>query len=351
MIPYIILIVFLAYLAFVGKTQYWSLRLRRIGVTSFAIILILFQGLRHFSVGTDTSIYLRRFAFVDSTDDIWRSMEIGYNSLNVFLSLNFDSFNVLLISISAFVVSAYTFGIVRMTKYYALALFLFVALGTYTFSFNAARQGMAVAVCFLALPFLLRRRAKHYFFMILFAASFHQTAIVAAPLYFLTTASLSWRYLAWIVVATLIMTVGLTSLVQLSATLLNDSYSAYAEEHVGGGEVTVLFLFTQAVFLYLLKPMNNENESYYSRLLSIYLIGLVPALASVLTSVNPSGVLRLQAYFSHVAILLWPLAISQIKNANLRSHAAGGLVLFMLTYFYMSTSTFSRLTPYRMYFW
>jgi len=347
MTPYFFLLALLVFFAYGSRLIKGDAGIRNASIFIVSCILILFQGVRDRLVGTDTGVYVRRFEFVSSAADTWRSTEIGYNALNAYLSLLFDSYSALLIAVAAIAVGAYAFGIKAMVKRYELALFLFVTLGIYTFSFNATRQGIAVAICFLALPWLLRRRPWPYFLWVGVAALFHHTAIVAAPLYFVAMAQVNWRYVMGVAIGTVVLAAGWSTVVQLSATILSDAYISYADEHAGGGEIMAAFLVAQGICLYLVRPRYGGDQQIYSRLLSIYLIGLMPALASVMLSVNPSGILRLHFYFSHVAILLWPIALNEIKSARLRTLVYSGLVLVVLSFFFLTTTTFSNLTPYR----
>lgn len=350
MTQYFIILALLSFFAFGSQALKGSAGVRNVSAFIVAIMLILFQGLRDGAVGTDTLVYVRRFDFVSSIEDIWRSTEFGYNALNVCLSLMFESYNVLLLAIAAIVVGCYVIGIMKMSRNYALSLLLFVALGAYTFSFNAARQGIAVALCFLALPFLLQRRSISYFSIIGVAALFHHTAAIAAPLYLLSSAQINWRHVIAIIIGTVVFTLGLGTIVGLSAVYLSEGYATYADKHDGGGEMMVLFLISQGLCLYWLRPKRADTEetAIYSRLLGIYLIGLIPALSSVIASVNPSGVLRLHTYFAHTAILLWPVALYQLKGSTTRSLFLIGLVLLVLSFFYLTTTTFSKLVPYRL---
>lgn len=351
MLPYIIVLFLATTVTAFSHVVRSGAGVRSLFAILVGIILVGFQGFRNLSVGTDTFVYARRFDFVTSWDDVWRSTEIGYNALNVILSMSFETYTGLLISISIIVVSLYMVGIVSMTKNYGLSVFIFVTSGAYTFSFNAARQGIAVALCFFALVFLLDRRKWAYFLTVLLATLFHHTAIVAVPLYYLTYPVIKWRHIGYLFAATAVLIVTLGSVVKLSAILLNETYSTYAEVQQGGGEVMVAFLVFQGISLYLLRPKGSSNplSTGYSRLLGVYLIGLVPAMASVLSSVNPSGILRLHSYFAHCSIILWPMAISSINSSRARLLLSLGLVFLLLVYYYLTTSNFSKLTPYRFY--
>jgi hypothetical protein len=345
MIPYLALLFVVTGLAFVGKRSGDAARAPYIGM--ILLVLILFAGLRDVSVGTDTGTYRRQFETVYSVDDIWRTTEIGYNALMVLCAEISADYAVLLTAIALVAVSCYVAGIIRMTEHYDTALFLFVTMGAYTFFFNGARQGIAVSLCFLALPWLLDRRPMPYVLMVGAAALFHHTALVALPLYAFAKPRVSWRQLAFIGIGVVVVVVFLTVFVQLAADLLDDKYAAYAEEAEGGGALMTTFLVAQGIFLFFARKQMDNLDERYARLLNVYLIGLVPAIAAALSSINPSGLLRLHFYFSHAALILWPMLLGKLKK-DPRNLLFIALVAVSVTFFVLTTTTFSNLAPYQL---
>lgn len=344
MIAYLILlfvVVLIAYLSRLG-----SRGIQWLGASCITLILTLFAGLRYRLVGTDTSNYVRIFENVESIDDIWRSTEIGFNALMLVaksLSTNYIS---LLLIIALVTVSLYIFTIMRQAKHYEIAIFLFITLGAYTFFFNGARQGIAAAICFFALPWLLKRKAIPYFLLIAIAFSFHHTALIAAPLYLLAAPRSDWRQISLVAFATVLLTVFLGVSVQLAADLLNDRYATYATASSGGGLLTAAFLIFQGAIFFIFKNQVADPKHYYERLLNIYLIGFIPVIAAVASNINPSGLLRLNIYFSYTAILLWPMIFMSIKHQHKRAVFGFIFILFYTAYYAMTTSTFSNLVPY-----
>src|SRR5699024_5536761 len=160
------------------------------------------------------------------------------------------------------------------------------------FFFNGARQGLAAAVCFLAIPFLLERRFWPYLILILVAATFHRTALVTIPLYWLASPKVDKKRLFYLIIATATLMVSLKSFVNLATNIFSDKYANYANVGEGGGTVTMIFLLMQGALLYYARQFISHKKETYSRLLNIYLIGLVPVVAGVLSNVNPSGILR-----------------------------------------------------------
>ena len=343
---------FVVTLTFAGR-RFSTLGIQRLSLIVAAILLVLFAGMRDRSVGTDTGNYVYMLGTMGDFEDIFRSTEIGYNALTVGSATVSNNYAALLVAIALIVVFCYMATIVRLTRNRELALLIFVAFGTYTFFFNGARQGIAAAICFAALPSLLNRRVLTYLLMISAATLFHHSALIAAPLYFLASRRAGWQQIGIVAVGAVALVVFLEAFVALAARLVNDRYAAYASGE-GGGEVLAAFLCLQGLILLSLKKRVSDVNGYYGRLLNIYLLGLVPVIASTISNVNPSGLLRLHIYFTHTAIILWPIAISCLwhtllkRNIGIQGLASVGFFVVAIAFYFLSTSTFSSLAPYRL---
>ncbi len=346
MTPYIILLFTIIFIAYTGRLyggrlgQFFSL-------VVITLSLSLFAGIRNETVGSDTHTYVSLFMRFNSFDDIWRTQEYAYNALVVIASSISNNYAALLILTALIVVSCYVLTILRLTKRYETALFLFITLGSYTFFFNGARQGIAASICFFAIPWLLDRKPKQYFILIALAFLFHNTALVAVPLYFLAAPRIGLRQIFSVIVGAVVFSLFLSVFVGLAAELLDDKYAAYADASDGGGGVTAAFLIIQGILLYLLRPNTLECNGKYQRLLNIYLIGFIPIIAAMVTNVNPSGLLRLHLYFSSTAILLWPMVFMSWKDSPKRALVSLSFFIFIFIYFLITVSTFSSLTPYK----
>ncbi|MDN7131513.1 EpsG family protein [Halomonas sp. MC140] len=345
------MILYLLLLVFITVNSYlWRLvggrGARRLSLFFTGGALVLFAGLRDRRVGTDTGTYIRHFYESNTFDIVLERQDTGYYLLSWFARTLSDSYSVLLLLIAVIVVGCYMTTITRVVKRYETALYLFVALGAYTFFFNGARQGIAASICFLAIPFLLERRMWPYIALVVVAAMFHRTALIALPLFWIASPQVRWQRLLILGVATVVIVAFLGIFVGYATALLSDKFATYAEVGEGGGEFTVAFLVGQGVLLYFFKHLVPDPDGWYGRLLNIYLVGLVPALASTLSGVNPSGVLRLHLYFSSMAILLWPMVFHQFGTTATRMLLAMGLLSITLIFFIMTTSSFSNLSPY-----
>lgn len=347
MIPYLLVLLAVVVIAYLGRIANNRL-LRGISLGTVGLILVGFAGLRDVSIGTDTGNYVRQFLRADVTSSITRTTEVGYSFLVWSVRELTDSYAVLLSLIAMIVVGCYLVTIRKTVQRYETALFVFVCLGVYTFFFNGARQGIAAALCFAALPFLLERRALPYLLIVGAAALFHHTALVALPLYYLISPRLDITKLLLVAGATLGLIVLLENFVELATELVSEKYAGYARQGKGGGAVLASFLVSQGVGFFLLRDRIGNLKEEYALLLNIYLIGLVPVVAAVVTDVNPSGILRFHLYFSPVSILLWPMVFRNVRGPSERAFFGFIFLVFMMSFFVLTTVTFSDLTPYKL---
>ena len=320
-----------------------------LGIGVASVLLILFAGFRDSRVGTDTGIYVYQFTQVDSLQSaLSGDMEVGFLLLNWTAKLVSDSYASLLLLIAAIIVPLYVSTIVRLAKRYETGIYLFVALGVYSFFFNGARQAISAAICFWAIRFILDRRLIPYATAVGLAMLFHKTALVALPLYFLAVPRLRIAGLVGLFAGSLVLAAFLGIFVELTAELLGDRFASYAEEGEGGGRVMGMFLLIQGALLAWLRRFIRDEREIYTRLLNIYLVGLVPVAVSILSSVNPSGLLRLHIYFTAVAVLLWPMVFRHVQGIQQRGMLGFAFVLFTIAFFVTTTSSFSALVPYQL---
>lgn len=346
MIPYFIVLFFSVAIAYFGRNS-GNENIRRLSITATILLLIIFAGLRDRIVGTDTGTYINGYERINFSIDVWESTEIGFTFLMLACKFFTDEYYILLTAIATITVVCYTAGILQLSKRYETSIFLFITLGIYTFFFNGARQGIAASICFFALKWLLDRQKIPYFVLVGLAALFHHSALIAAPLYFTVSLRTGWRQIVAVVIGTVVMIIFLRVFVQFAANIFNDKYSSYAEAGDGGGFVMMSFLVFQGVILFILKGSVFDPHKRYQRLLNIYLIGMIPIIAAPISNVNPSGILRLGGYFTHTAILLWPMVFARIKNKSIRGLASLLFLTITLSFFALTTSNFSKLVPYQ----
>ena len=336
----------LPYLLVLGFVTFWIVLERKaLNRKSFFIPLIalsLFAGIRSYRVGTDSDNYTSDFR--DNLDvqyfEFREGVEIGYQLLEyILLSLNANYFWLFFIT-ATIVVYCYLKIIKKYSVNYWFSIFLFVTLGVYTFFLNGLRQGLAMAIFALALPYLLEKRLLAYLIVCFFASLFHTTALFMIPFYFLVNLRIKPFYK---IVATFIGSLLVSRLLIQYLAASNARYEGYAgEDQEGGGYITLGFYIIIMLFTYVVIRIYEVKDKQLMQLFTLYAIGVVFIIPIAMLGANPSGPQRLLNYFTWTLVLILPFIFKKINNAYVTSVA---VVLFTI-YFILTTSKFSNLTPY-----
>ena len=119
-------------------------------------------------------------------------------------------------------------AIYRQCKWPVLAAFLYVTTSNYFLSLNIVRQYLAVAFGLVSVEFVLRRKPFPFFACVLVGASFHPSALVLLPLYFVGRIELRfWRSALLILAAVTVAPFAAPVAAWVFETLGMDHYAYY----------------------------------------------------------------------------------------------------------------------------
>lgn len=337
----------LPYLLVLGFVMFWiALEDKALNRKSFflpLVVLTSFAGMRSYRVGTDSGTYTRDFR--DNLNiynfEFEEGVEIGYQYLEyILLRLNADYAWLFFIT-GAIVVFCYLYIFKKHSVNYAFSVFLFITLGSYTFFFNGLRQGLAMAIFALALPYLLKNKFVPYLLICLLAALFHTTSLFMIPFYFLVNLRIKPLYK---IIATFLGSLFISSFLINYLALSNERYEGYTEAaEESGGILTLGFYTILMLFSYFIIRLYKIRDKETIKLFTFYAVGVVFIIPIAMLGTNPSGPQRLVVYFTWTLALILPVIFKRINNVYITSLAAS---LFVI-YFFLTTSRFSNLTPYR----
>lgn len=192
------------YIAFFGVSCifFWLSEKCKSGFSKnfFAVIAILIPcilaGLRADTVGTDVKVYVEPLYNAAKESHtfsaymkqrwfvIWRYMyvkdfEIGFSLLVFFIQKIGGSFATVLFVIQMLIIGPIFFGLKKIHKPYPIffGMFVFYCL-FYNTSLNMMRQWIAMAILFMAFPYLVSEEKKKYCILVLVACLFHNSAIM-----------------------------------------------------------------------------------------------------------------------------------------------------------------------------
>ncbi|TXD97486.1 EpsG family protein [Psychrobacter frigidicola] len=336
----------LPYLLVLSFVMFWiTLEQKVLNRKSFwlpLIVLALFAGIRSYYVGTDSPGYVRSFINpLDIGEFKFRDdVEVGYQLLQYsILSLTRNYFWLFFIT-GLIVVYCYLKMIKKYSVNYLLSVFLFITLGTYIFFFNGLRQGLAMAIFVLATPYLLEKRIIPYVLISLLASLFHVSALFMIPFYLLSTIKIKMIYK--VLISFFGSLVSSSFLVSYFAES-NQRYEVYTEvSEKPGGLLVLSFFAIIMIFIYFISNVYRIKEENFDRLFTFYAVGVAFIIPVAMLGTNPSGPQRLLTYFIWPLILVLPIVFKKINNTLFSSLFVG----LILTYFILTVSRFSDLTPY-----
>lgn len=315
--------------------------------------LIALAAFRGQWVGTDTYTYLGFWR--DFTTSSYQGSDLLFSEplftvlqhATRFLADNtFFEQEVFLGAISLIVCGLTFSAILTNSTYKLMSWTFFILLSFYTFHFNGARQAIAIALFLYSTKYILNGNQKKYAMIIIVGFLVHKTMLICLPLYFIFRRELNVQQVALVVVGAVIAAFSISTLVDI-ATEYDQRYKSYAnKEAAGGGLVTVLFNTSLLIWLWFSKKVNAINLKLYDISLLSMLIAVCIGWVSVILSLNPSGILRLSVYFTQFSIFSLPLSIIYYKNSTTRGFVLICVLAVASLYFYLTTTSFSGLTPY-----
>lgn len=252
---YILIVISLAILSLIEfielskvEVNIYYKQLDRLFYLYFAALLFILTAFRY-KTGRDYINYLRLFDTCLTSDN--SVFETGYLYLNQWFKIYTGDFYIMQVCVA--LVSCY--GVFRHffqnAKYPCFVLFLFFI--TYFFSTNLmqTRQFLAIGIICYGIPFIKKRRFLQWCSLIVLAAQFHITAVLAFPIYF--------TYRMYISKFTAFCLLGLSVVINLFGRNIIQTGLFILSFFVSGG-------FSRMINDYIFNPQFNEAVNYSSGL-------------------------------------------------------------------------------------
>lgn len=193
MLIYIVTFLISLFFTFIAQKMF-EIGKKNIGyfASFFAILFPTFiAGIRDKIVGTDTTAYIRYFNLACETNDFIEyssasRLEIGFDFVTFLISRISDDYHVFLFFIELLIIMPIYIRVYEKRKENSMILTMAVIyLLMFNLSLNISRQCIAIAIIIFGWKYIEKRSLIKYFITILIAMSFHLTAIVALPIYFI----------------------------------------------------------------------------------------------------------------------------------------------------------------------
>ena len=300
------------------------------------ILLILFAGLQ-LNFSDDYQSYRGLFGEINSIKDVINTiLEPGF----AFLIFTFKKiglgFNTFLLFIAFCSINLKTKAIKKLSSLPYLSLLLYFLLYYITQDVIQIRQGLAIAVCFYAIIFITEEKPHAFFGAVFIAITFHYSAFIFLPVYFLKNINLKNKKLILFLVfiSLLISSVNILSIINwVNTSFLHSSYIFHKlkiYDTVSISIISVTFFIRLLIYIFYIFFTDNDNQNKLYA--NIYLLGIF--IFSMFHSVEILAA-RFTIYFRFIEILMIPDIYKSAKKCENKSKKIMiyTFLLFMLFYY------------------
>ncbi|QKH88945.1 EpsG family protein [Prevotella melaninogenica] len=321
------------------------------------VILAVFVGLSDMLGGYDRYIYASLF---DDIADITRvggnykdasiftlyPSEIGYIGSNVLISFITSNRYIFILLYTLIIYFLYYFSLKKYCINYPFAIMLFMGL-MFFFTFTYFRQMVGVGIAWFAIRYVYKKELYKFIICVLVAASFHNSAIILFPLYFLPIKRFSQRSI--IIIMSICLVLGLSggpsALFRLYGDVTDMQYrtDSYAEQETGFRYEYIIEAFVFLYFIlknYSLIPTTKKNIVLLNTSL-----GFCAILLLFVLSLNGG---RLGWYYLIGVISTLSLIANNIKSNNLTRKIIP--IICFLLFFRIVYYWGFLLSPYKTFF-
>lgn len=289
-----------------------SVNISILAFVAIVILLILFEGLRSDMVGTDTGGYCRGFSnrlgrwwTLNYSNPKNLIQEPGFGLVNLFASLFGDNYLYLLVTCACCCVFPALISIRNSSVDFSASLVVYITFGCYLFGFAGIRQGIAMSIFLFSFPYLFSKDFKRFLIVVLVAALFHKSVLLALPIYFICTLKYSLKSIIILVIFSFVFSGVLSSLIVFSSSV-DERYAYYMEETEAGSGVLLMLscVFVTLFFMIQRKHISPNRLRVYDRSLLMMIVAcsiyIVVTLSGSNTEIN-----RFAQYFQLGAIYLF----------------------------------------------
>lgn len=315
MIVWIVLIVYLIWIRLLfcnfknKKNQKYYLIL-----SGIAIILVMALRYPHYEGVYDLSEYYKFYKIVGLTPwseifTVVSRFEPGYVILNKFLYIICPWQQTILIVEAIVSVFCISYFIYKNSDDPFLGIMFYVTLGVMTFQLTGFRQSFAMSICLLSIECIKNKNLKKFILLNLLAMSFHKTAMIFLPAYFILNNKINLKTFIYTIVL-LITSEPLGRIITILGNyILEKEYSGVDEVGMTG------WLINMSIYMIIL----IVSTIYYKYIKNTTGINLTIITMVLFNMRNVTAILgRVSLFFSPGIIISLPEVINIIKNDKLK---------------------------------
>ncbi|WP_226645675.1 EpsG family protein [Mesobacillus subterraneus] len=299
-----------------------------------ALLSLAFVGGLRSNIG-DTYFYKYAYELNEFTwDQVKEKENIGFWILQMFLKRISDDPQILIFTAAVITNVLIILIFLKYSRQFELSTYVYITGGLFLVSMNGLRQVLTAAIVFTATKFIISGNFFAYALIVLFASTFHESALILLPIYFLV------RYKAWskatimLLVIAVVIVIGFDKFSTiLFSSIENTQYSHYKDFQEGGANVIRVAVFGAPLFIAFLgrdKLREIFPESDY--IVNMSLVGLVFMIVSTQNWIFA----RFSIYFTLYQLILIAWIVKLFNPKEQRFVYLGILVFYLLFYYYES---------------
>lgn len=336
-------------IAFLNLIAWKSKRLQSAVLLFSFIALVLISGLRDTSVGIDTINYLNYFNLTVqnglnlqgiSVTNLFvpSGFELGFRIYTYLMSLITNNFTMFLLATSALIYMPVYLFIKRYSTDYFLSFVIYYCLFFFG-SMSLLRQSIAMSILLLGTKYILKRNPIKYIAIVLFAASFHVSAIIGLLLYPLYKKRLTrFNGLVTLISASFIF-VTMGTLIEIAA-MINNRYVFYLDRINSYSVASYLafclyfFIFMLLLFLQNRKPAENNKSTDNKLLIKQSFLIITSFAASIVMglSIKVNSLDRLALIFLVYSIVSIPVFIESTPRLIRKGYVKIFIICLFISY-------------------
>jgi len=327
MIPYLIIFLFVAILFFQKNENKVSFKFYAI-----LALLIAFSGFRDMIGGFDVYIYGEVYESSKEFLALYTAFEGGFKTYYLLLrNINEDRYFMFFIT-AAIILSMQFFAIKKNSPLIYFSIFILFC-KFFLMSFVYLRQGMAMGIIWLSLPYILQRKYLKFFALAGLAFLFHKSSLIFLPMYFI--ANVKFKNLNMFVISVVTLIIAVSPLSAIILELLAENADAKVGTYVQlSGGINFFYLIESIVLIYLL--LKFRSEFYKTEFGTLILNGLFGYTIVNIMALTNASFLRFGWYYFIFLALALPYIYKFISDVKLRMN-------FKLLIFIYYSALFFRL--------
>lgn len=325
---------FLLFLSFVScLSRRYSVKRLLYCVAVFTLIII--NGLRDPFIFPDNQNYFDFFKGDLSAADAG-TLNFGYLFFNWIMGVFFPYFQLFCFFVAVIIICSYAKLILSYSPYICLSLLLYVFV-SYLPSFFLLRQYLAMPFVFLSFKYVIRKERTKYWLSVLLAFSFHTTALIVAPVYYLYGLKYSKKNMMLIIAGTIAASLCFMAVGAIIGSLF-PYYSQYVEmtaeepawqRALMKGYILLIYIFALKKHFY---DVGVNRLIFYSMLMNVIIC---------IGAMNIMGVFRLREYFSLADFIGIPVILYYAQQMRFpKKHIVYFMAIVYIVLLFLSYDSF-----------